>query len=96
MTKLTRTGSEPLQDYGNYSDVYVDGIGRIDNNGPTSHLVLFLRRALSNNRTERCVTLRLIVPTAELPRMAAALSNPETVATSASELDPEGQPAAVH
>jgi hypothetical protein len=89
MTKLTRNGNEPLCDFGNATDVYVDGIGRIDNNGATSQVILFQRRHLDGTGTRRVVELRLIVPTIELAAMAAALSRPETVAETISEFDAE-------
>jgi hypothetical protein len=95
MTKLTRNGNEPLSDFGNATDVYVDGIGRIDNNGTTSQVILFQRRHLDGTGTRRVVALHLIVPTAELAAMAAALSKPETVSEAPSELDAERE-AVVH
>ena len=90
MTKLTRNGNQPLLDFGNYSDVYVDGIARIDNNGPISYLIMFQRAAI-DGKTQRVTALRLIVPTAELAAMAAALSKPETVVEATSELEAEQQ-----
>jgi hypothetical protein len=90
MTKLTRNGNQPLLDFGNYNEVYVDGIARIDNNGPVSYLIMFQRVHL-DDKTQRVTALRLIVPTAELAAMAAALSKPETVAETISQLEAEQQ-----
>jgi hypothetical protein len=99
MTKLTRNGSEPLVDYMSTTDIYVDGIGRIDNNGATSY-VHFYQRQLEvgaiKPKTQHAVVLRLIVPTAELAKMAATMSKPETVAEALSETDAEDRQLAIH
>jgi hypothetical protein len=75
MAKLNNPAAAGMIDMGNNFVAYVDGIGDIDQVGPNSHLVFYMLQKL-DERTRRMVVARLIVPTAELARMARQLANP--------------------
>jgi hypothetical protein len=83
MARISKAPTE-LYEWANVSDVYVDGIGRIDSNGAISHLMFYMRRH-GDTGTQREVVLRLIVPTAELTTMARQLANAELTDTTATE-----------
>jgi hypothetical protein len=62
--------------------IYFDGIGRIDTNGPISHLVLYMRQHDEMSGTIRVKVVTLIVPTHELPIMARQLATPDIASQS--------------
>jgi hypothetical protein len=75
MARLSNNTTSQLFDMGNYPEVYVDGIGAIDQYGPNSQIVFYAVRRV-DDRTQRMIGVRLIVPTAELARMARQLTEP--------------------
>jgi hypothetical protein len=75
MKVVTTAAKEPL-DFGNAATVFVDGLAHIDQVGPNSHLVFYMSQR-NYDGPARVVVARLIVPTAELARMARQLACPD-------------------
>jgi hypothetical protein len=79
MAKLS-SAAATLSDFGSHPDVFVEGIGRIDDGGTVSHLIFYVRQIM-DGRTCRTTALRVIVPTAALPLMAQQLACPDMADT---------------
>jgi hypothetical protein len=83
--KIKRSPDVPIETWGEkgISDFYVDSISRIDDGGPISHVIFCMRQIDGENPDKRTVLVpcvRLLVPTAELARMARQLANVDTAA----------------
>jgi hypothetical protein len=76
MAKLSNTPTK-LVEFGSITEVYVDGIGRIDSGGAISHLIWYVRHNDAELLgTSRVATLRMIIPTEALATLARQLANP--------------------
>jgi hypothetical protein len=75
-----KTATGALIDMGQCPEAYVDGIARIDDNGPTSQLIFYMRQNMDGDGARRVVAARLIVPTAELANIAMQIARPGTMA----------------
>jgi hypothetical protein len=81
--KINRGRDVPVETWGekDISDFYVDSIGRIDDSGPISHVIFCMRQIDGEHLDKRTVLVpcvRLLVPTAELARMARQFANVDT------------------
>jgi hypothetical protein len=72
--KISRAAGQLLECGSTLPDIYFDGIGRIDTNGPISHLVLYMCQHDEMSGAIRVKVVTLIVPTHELPIMARQLA----------------------
>jgi hypothetical protein len=69
-----------LLDFGNHPDVFVEGIGRIDDGGAVTHITWYVRQ-LCDGKTNRVTVLRVMVPTDALPLIARQLAQPANADT---------------
>jgi hypothetical protein len=84
MAKLSNAPTS-LTNMADFPDVFVEGIGRIDDGGTVSHLIFYVRQIM-DGRTYRMTALRVIVPTAALPLMARQLASPDMADISAEDM----------
>jgi hypothetical protein len=79
MAKLSNAPAT-LLDMGNYPDVFVEGIGRIDDGGAVTHITWYVRQICAG-KTNRVSALRVVVPTDMLPTIVRQLANPASADT---------------
>jgi hypothetical protein len=77
----------PVVDYGNAYVVYADGLARVDEFGPCSHLVFTTQQRLGGQESvpERAVAVRVIVPTVMLPVLARMMLDPKATIETAEQ-----------
>jgi hypothetical protein len=70
-------------DMGTTAIVYADGIDEVDHYGPNARLTFWMAERDHNDGVRKVVAAKVIIPTAELVRIARQLLAPEVAADSA-------------